>query len=132
MNPDFSAWLAQMPIGPLALAAAAVAVWVVLQGRKGKAQAVVAEKLAAGALVVDVRSPSEFQGGHYPGAVNHPVDKLEASMKKLGAKDRVLVVHCASGARSARAAALLKAAGFTDVTDAGALANLPPRPTGGS
>ena len=37
----------------------------------------------------------------------------------------LVVVYCASGARSAQAASILKAAGFTDVTNAGGLANMP-------
>lgn len=124
MTPDVGAWASQIPWLPLGAVVAALAVWALASGGGKKKRAALAAKLVEGALVVDVRSPSEFSSGHYPGAVNHPVDKLETSLKKLD-KNRALVVHCASGARSARAAQVLRAAGFTDVTDAGGLANLP-------
>jgi len=86
---------------------------------------VVREKIAAGAAVIDVRSGGEFSSGAYPGARNIPLDKLSDRMGKIGPKDRGVVVYCASGARSSRAARLLKAAGFTDVTNAGALHSMP-------
>lgn len=125
MTPDMNAWLAQVPWVPLAAAALVLGLWRVASGGTKKKREVLVAKLEAGALVVDVRSKAEYASGHYPGAVNHPVEGLEGSLKKLGAMDRPLVIHCASGARSARAAGILRAAGFTDVTDAGALSNLP-------
>jgi len=85
----------------------------------------VLEKIAGGATIVDVRSPGEFSSGAYPKARNIPLDLLGPRMGKLGAKGKSLVVYCASGSRSAQAARMLKAAGFTDVTNAGGLANMP-------
>ena len=85
----------------------------------------VAGKLAAGAAVVDVRTPAEYAAGHYDGARNIPLNELRARAGEVGSKDQAVVVYCASGARSAQAAEILKAAGFTNVTDAGGLANLP-------
>jgi len=85
----------------------------------------VAEKLAGGATVVDVRTPSEFGGGHYPGAINVPLDKLSRRMKKIGGKDASVVVYCASGSRSRVAVSQLRSAGFNDVINAGGLANMP-------
>jgi phage shock protein E len=106
--------------------AAAVVLWLAaprLLGRRAP-PALVAAKLAAGALVVDVRTAGEFAAGAYPKAKNIPVDQLPARLGGLP-KDKSIVVYCASGARSARAAGLLKRAGFADVVDAGGLANLP-------
>ena len=40
--------------------------------------ATIKEKIAAGAKIVDVRSPAEFADGAYPGAVNIPVDDIDA------------------------------------------------------
>ncbi|HAP44182.1 MAG: hypothetical protein A2087_12730 [Spirochaetes bacterium GWD1_61_31] len=82
-------------------------------------------KLAAGALVIDVRTPGEFSGGHYKGARNIPLDSLNGQLAKLGATDKPLIVYCASGARSAQAAQLLRRAGFVDVTNAGGLGRMP-------
>jgi phage shock protein E len=93
--------------------------------KRGRAGKETARKLAAGAKVIDVRTPAEFGAGHYPEALNIPLDQLESSLDRIGAKDKPLIVYCASGMRSRRARVLLKASGFTDVTDAGALAGMP-------
>jgi len=86
---------------------------------------IVEEKIKAGALVVDVRTEDEFMDEAFPGAVNIPVGELQARMKELEPKDRPLVLYCASGARSALAARILKAAGWTDVINAGGLWDMP-------
>jgi len=85
----------------------------------------VKEKIAAGARIVDVRTPAEFKDGAYAGAVNIPISSLLARMKELEPKDAPVVLYCASGARSGQGARLLKQAGFTDVTNAGGLEDMP-------
>lgn len=65
------------------------------------------------AVVVDVRTPEEFAGGHVPGALNIPVDELSDRLAELEAQRSAPVyLICASGRRSARASALLSEAGF--------------------
>jgi len=99
---------------------------VILRMIRAKARAkVVREKLDEGAKIVDVRTSGEFGGGHYPGAVNIPLDKLSQRMKKLGSKDSSILVYCATGSRSRVAVSRLRAAGFKDVVNAGALSRLP-------
>jgi rhodanese-related sulfurtransferase len=88
-----------------------------LINQPGNRSAEVAVALAAGGVIVDVRSPAEFAAGHVPGATNLPVDELGARLSEVPA-DRMVVVYCASGMRSARAAGMLRAAGRT-VVDAG-------------
>jgi phage shock protein E len=85
---------------------------------------IVAERIKAGAKIVDVRSPEEFQGGAYPGAVNIPLQVLQARLKDIP-KDRPVVLYCASGARSGMAARILKQAGYADVVNAGGLGDMP-------
>jgi len=85
----------------------------------------VKDKIAAGARVVDVRTPAEFKDGSYPGAINIPVSLLPVRMNELEPKDKPIVLFCASGARSGQGARLLKQAGFTDVINAGGLDNMP-------
>jgi phage shock protein E len=85
----------------------------------------VSAKIKAGAAVVDVRTTDEYEDGHYDGAVNIPVNELESRMGEIGPKDTSVVVYCASGARSAMAAKILKAAGFADVLNAGGLEDMP-------
>ncbi len=85
----------------------------------------VKDMIAAGAVVVDVRTEGEFAEEAYPGAVNIPLSSLGNRVGELGAKDKPVVLYCASGARSAAAARLLKQAGFTDVVNAGGLDDMP-------
>src|SRR5690348_5207303 len=73
----------------------------------------------AGARLVDVRTPGEFAAGHIAGAVNIPVQQLDARMHELEPKDRAVVLYCRSGQRSGNAARLLKGAGFSAVHDLG-------------
>ncbi|CAN5559883.1 molybdopterin-synthase adenylyltransferase MoeB [soil metagenome] len=69
-----------------------------------------------GALVLDVREPDEHSQGAIEGAVHSPRGQLEASIEgRVPDHDRALVVHCASGVRSAFAARTLGDLGYTDV-----------------
>ncbi len=72
-----------------------------------------------GAQLVDVRTDREWAAGHLEGAVHIPVDDLGERMSELP-RDRALIVYCASGARSARAASALRAANY-DVHDLGGM-----------
>ena len=75
--------------------------------------------VAAGATLLDVRTPEEFAAGHLPGARNIPVDELGGRLDEVGPRDRPIVVYCASGVRAASAARTLAGAGFTRVHDLG-------------
>jgi phage shock protein E len=83
----------------------------------GDARSMVAE----GAMLVDVRSPAEFAGGHIDGAKNIPIQELSRRMDELGDKDGEIVVYCQSGGRSAMAKRLLESNGFTKVHDMGGI-----------
>lgn len=85
----------------------------------------VESKIRAGATIIDVRSPDEYDEGHYKNARNIPVDSLPNRLDEIGAKDAPVVVYCASGGRSAVAAMILKSRGFTDVTNAGGIDEMP-------
>ncbi len=74
-----------------------------------------------GKLIIDVRTPEEFEMGAFPGAVNIPLDELPVRMEELGSKDREMVLYCASGARSAYAMRFLQDAGFTNMTNGGGI-----------
>ena len=116
-----------MNIDPVTAAVVAVAGWLILRKvlKGGKvAQNVVMEKIKAGAQIVDVRSPEEFRDGFYPGAVNIPVQEIARRLGEL-AKDKAVVLYCASGGRSGAAARVLKQAGYADVVNAGGLGDMP-------
>jgi len=74
------------------------------------------------AVVIDVRTASEFASGHLESATLLDVSNgdLAAALPSLD-RDVPYFVHCRSGSRSAQAVALMREAGFTDVTDLGAL-----------
>jgi phage shock protein E len=93
--------------------------------RTKESMATVADKIKAGAKIVDVRTPMEFADGHFPNAVNIPVDQVQRRIHEFGDKQKPIVVHCASGSRSAHAARILTSEGYTDVTNAGGLRDMP-------
>ena len=64
-----------------------------------------------GALLLDVRSPSEFAERHIPGSRNLPVEELKRRLSELP-RDRALVVYCHTGARAGFATEILRKAGF--------------------
>lgn len=72
-------------------------------------------------LIVDVRSSGEFAYGAVPGAINIPLDELEARLNELGNKDRKIILYCTSGGRSSYAVHVLKSRGFTRAENGGSL-----------
>lgn len=77
--------------------------------------------VAGGAMLVDVRSPEEFAGGHLEGAMSIPIQELSGRLEELGDKDGTIVLYCQSGARSMMAKRMLESNGFTDVHDLGGM-----------
>lgn len=69
------------------------------------------ELVTSGALLVDVRTPGEFESGHLDGAVNIPIASLESRLAEIP-RNKPVVVYCAAGSRSSRAAGILDAAGY--------------------
>jgi rhodanese-related sulfurtransferase len=67
------------------------------------------------AVLIDVREPSEFAAGHAAGARNIPLAGLDGAKGLPSNKAVPLVVVCATGARSSRAVAQLRKAGYTQV-----------------
>jgi phage shock protein E len=88
-----------------------------LRGRLASADEVQA-RIAEGGAVVDVRSPGEFRSGAFPGAVNIPLPSLGGRLGDV-ARDRPVVVYCASGMRSAGAVRFLRRAGYDAVNGGG-------------
>ena len=67
-------------------------------------------------VVVDVCGADEYTQGHIKGAVNVPLDELEARLNKaVKNKSTPVIMVCAAGARSARAQAIAKKLGYEKV-----------------
>lgn len=73
------------------------------------------------AMIVDVRTPEEFSGGHVPHAINVPVSSIDRLEKKTRSKDQPLYIYCSSGARSSHAAKFMKSHGYTQVVNMGGI-----------
>ncbi|MGF1745619.1 rhodanese-like domain-containing protein [Vibrio minamisatsumaniensis] len=79
--------------------------------------------IETGALVVDVRTPAEFEFGHLNNAINVPLSKLSQHFSNKD-KDRAIVLYCRSGNRSEKAYQFLKHQGFTNIHNAGGLVEM--------
>lgn len=73
-------------------------------------------------VIVDVRTPEEYAGGHLDGAVNVNLQSGSFEQDILAFPlDGDYVVYCRSGNRSAQAAAIMADLGFENVHDAGSV-----------
>lgn len=71
-------------------------------------------------VLLDVRTPQEFNDGHIAGSINIAVETLAGRLDEVP-RDQPIVVYCRSGNRSAQAAQILTQAGFTNVYDLGGI-----------
>ena len=74
--------------------------------------------------IVDVRSESEFDGGHINGALNIPLHEIPEKLEEFKKMQGDVVVYCAAGGRSANAKAYLSQSGIVNVYDAGGIGNI--------
>jgi phage shock protein E len=64
--------------------------------------------LNKGAIIIDVRSPQEFDGGNIRGSRNIPLGQIAQRAEELKSKNVPVICVCASGMRSGSACAILK------------------------
>lgn len=78
-------------------------------------------------VILDVRTPEEYDRGHIPGAKNLPLDAIEAGKipAEFAAKDKKYFVYCRSGVRSAKTADALASYGYKDILDFGGIIDWP-------
>lgn len=81
------------------------------------------EVIQKGGVILDVRTPAEFRGGHIKGSLNIPVQNLNGNLSKLK-KDKPIVTCCASGMRSRSAKRILQSNGFAEVYNGGSWMSL--------
>lgn len=104
--------------------AVAFVAWKLVSMRRSPAQlAAIQQAIDEGAILVDVRSPSEFASGHLPGARNAPVSSIGAIIPELQKAGKPVVVYCASGTRAGLALKALKAAGIQPLHNLGTYGN---------
>tara|TARA_B100000700_G_C14935922_1_gene804274 strand:- start:841 stop:1188 length:348 start_codon:yes stop_codon:yes gene_type:complete len=72
-----------------------------------------------GAIIIDVRSPEEFNQGHIDQSINIPLQILNKNLNTLKDKEQTIITCCASGMRSARAKSILKKNGYISVHNGG-------------
>ncbi|MGN0243627.1 MAG: rhodanese-like domain-containing protein [Lachnospiraceae bacterium] len=84
-------------------------------------------KKSKNAILLDVRTAEEYSEGHIEGSVNIPLQSIQNVRIQIPDLNRKIYVHCLSGSRSARAASMLKAMGYLDVTILEGLVLIPER-----
>ncbi|MCB0351984.1 MAG: rhodanese-like domain-containing protein [Bdellovibrionales bacterium] len=86
---------------------------------------VVKKAVDSGALVIDVRTPQEFESGHAKEAINVPYDEIVDNPRMLQeSKDRAIIVYCRSGRRSSIAKSTLESLGFRNILNAGGVSEM--------
>jgi rhodanese-related sulfurtransferase len=102
---------------------AALALWFGYKWLSSKrVVAMLPELINSGALLVDVRSPTEFASGNALGTINIPLQELKARLSEIP-KFAPVVLCCASGTRSGMAKLLLKKNGYLQVHNIGTWRN---------
>ena len=75
---------------------------------------------ATGVLVIDVRTPSEYEGDHAKGAINIPHTEIEKEIGKYAVnKDQKILLYCLIGKRAGIALKALKKIGYRNVVNIG-------------
>lgn len=77
-----------------------------------------------GAVLLDVRTPEEYQEGHIPGSINLPLQMIGKAEEHIGNnKNLPIFVYCHSGARSRQAVDILRKMGYANVKNIGGIAS---------
>lgn len=71
----------------------------------------VKQMLEEGAMVIDVRTPAEFNNGHVPNSKNIPLQDIHSKMGAIKKMGKPIVFCCATGNRSGQATSLLSEQG---------------------
>lgn len=102
----------------LALISGGALLWPVLRQRGSKVSILQATQMInqGKTVILDVREPTEFATGHIRESRNIPLGELPKRVGELDKfKSKSVIVVCATGTRSSKAASQLKNAGFNDV-----------------
>ena len=79
-----------------------------------------------GYIILDVRTPEEFEEKHIPGAINVANETIGTDeIPELPDKDQLILVYCRSGNRSKQASEKLAALGYTNIVEFGGINDWP-------
>jgi rhodanese-related sulfurtransferase len=87
----------------------------------GPEQVAISEVASGKAVLIDVRRDDEWAAGHAKNAVHFAVERIQAGELPDVAKDAKVYLYCHSGRRAGLALPILQQAGFSNVTNLGAL-----------
>ena len=82
------------------------------------------DAIRRGAMVIDVRTATEFDQGRVPGSINIPVDRIPVNAERIREMNRPIIFVCSTGARSSKAASIMQEKGLKEVYNAGSWENL--------
>ena len=77
------------------------------------------EFIEKGAVIIDVRSPGEFAGGHIKGSKNIPLNEIGTKINEIKKQNKPVIACCASGMRSSQATSILKQNGIDAINGGG-------------
>lgn len=72
-----------------------------------------------GAIILDVRSKAEYEGGAIPGSKHIPLQQVASKVTQIKKWNKPVICCCASGMRSATAAGILKSSGIESMNGGG-------------
>lgn len=70
------------------------------------------ELVKNGAVIVDVRSATEYKAGHIANSKNYPLDNIRSKVADLKKLNKPVITVCRTGARSGMAKGILKSSGI--------------------
>ena len=73
------------------------------------------EMVSKGAVLIDVRSPQEYNEGHLPGAINIPEYEIRRIKNEVPKLNQQIIVYCQYGGRSRDAYNMLRKMGYTNI-----------------
>jgi phage shock protein E len=82
------------------------------------------QALRDGGVIIDLRTPYEFDQGHIPHAVNIPADRIKANIGRIRAMKKPIILCCGTGAHCWEAATILREAGIAPVFNGGSWQSL--------
>jgi phage shock protein E len=77
-----------------------------------KDNSAILQAMEKGAVIIDVRTPNEFKGGHIQGSKNIPVNEIRSKIDMIRKWNKPVITVCLSGGRSAAAKSVLASAGI--------------------